>query len=305
MNSEINPHKPHSAEYFNESRDYWWNSDFLELMAQRLNFDKISSVLDVGCGIGHWGQLLANVLPQNAKVCGIDREETWISNATDRAKAFNLQDRYTYQPGDLYEIPFSDNTFDLVTCQTVLIHLQNPKKGLKEMLRVLKSGGLILAAEPNNFSNQTMLNSKTEYMPVDDIMDLLRFDLIVQRGKKALGLGFNSIGDLIPGYLAELNVEKIKVYLSDKATPLYPPYESKDQQANLQLLKDWTNRKFIGWDQEEVLGYFVAGGGLANEFDHFYKLRLKEMESSLKAIDDGKYHSAGGAVTYLISAIKI
>jgi hypothetical protein len=45
-----NEMKPHSADYLNDSRDFWWNRDFLELMARRLSFEKVCKVLDVGCG---------------------------------------------------------------------------------------------------------------------------------------------------------------------------------------------------------------------------------------------------------------
>jgi hypothetical protein len=48
MNTTTQERKPHSAEYFGESRDFWWNQDFLELMAKRLQLAQVESVLDVG-----------------------------------------------------------------------------------------------------------------------------------------------------------------------------------------------------------------------------------------------------------------
>ncbi|MFZ4398162.1 MAG: hypothetical protein ACOYOU_21315, partial [Kiritimatiellia bacterium] len=38
--------KGHSEEYFKEDRDFWWNHDFLELMARRLRLDECRSLLD-------------------------------------------------------------------------------------------------------------------------------------------------------------------------------------------------------------------------------------------------------------------
>src|SRR5882757_6800195 len=45
---------PHSSEYFGEERDYFWNTDYLDLLARRLGLGTVSSLADIGCGIGHW-----------------------------------------------------------------------------------------------------------------------------------------------------------------------------------------------------------------------------------------------------------
>ncbi len=258
----------------------------------------------MGCGVGHWGQLLAPLFSENARVTGVDREKEWIGKAAERAEAMGLASRYHYQKGDATALPFADNTFDLVTCQTVLIHLKEPKMGLREMLRVLKPQGLLLLAEPNNFSNRAIGSSLTEQLSIDAVMDRLRFGLLIERGKQALGLGFNSVGDLIPGYVAQLGGENIRVYLSDKAVPFFPPYSSKEQRINIEQIRDWAKRKFIGWDRDEVLSYFIAGGGQKKEFDRYYDQMLKDGEEAIQAMDKGTYHTGGGALTYLIAAQK-
>lgn len=296
--------KPHSAEFFGESRDFWWNADFLELMGRRLQLDRAKTVLDVGCGVGHWGRVLAPVFSKSAQVTGIDREEAWVATATEKAKALGLGDRYRYVRGDVGALPFDDDKFDLVTCQTVLIHLKDPKAGLKEMLRVLKPGGMILTAEPNNLSNRLMLTSLSENESIDRLMARIKFGLMVERGKKALGLGFNSLGDLVPGYLAELDVENIRVYLSDKTVPYFPPYSTQEQRVNIQQIKDWSARKFIGWEREEALRYFIAGGGKKEEFQTLYDGLLLDGNEALSAIERNEFHTAGGVVTFLISGTK-
>ncbi len=46
--------KGHSEEYFGDFRDYWYNRDFLELMAKRWELEKVNTLLDVGSGQCHW-----------------------------------------------------------------------------------------------------------------------------------------------------------------------------------------------------------------------------------------------------------
>src|SRR5262245_63946412 len=77
--------KPHSADYFTDHRDHWWNEDYLALIARRFGFAELKSVLDVGCGVGHWGRTLLPHLPPSARVTGIDPEPRWVQKAGDTA----------------------------------------------------------------------------------------------------------------------------------------------------------------------------------------------------------------------------
>ena len=116
----------------------WWNRDFLELMAETTSFERISEVLDVGCGVGHWGQLLINVLPAGAHVRGIDRDPRWVEEARGRASTCGLSDRSAYEVANAERMPFADASFDLVTCQTVLIHAADPGIVIDEMIQIAR-----------------------------------------------------------------------------------------------------------------------------------------------------------------------
>ena len=151
--------QPHSVSVLTDIRDYWYSPDFIELMAKRWELTQVETILDVGCGIGHWGQLLAPFLSSKMHMIGIDPEELWIEKATERAQQKGLASRTTYQIGTAEVIPFPDHSFDMVTCQTVLVHVKDATVALNEMLRVLKPGGLIAVAEPNNLISRLVLNN--------------------------------------------------------------------------------------------------------------------------------------------------
>jgi ubiquinone/menaquinone biosynthesis C-methylase UbiE len=183
MANEFRTLNSHSAEHFGDTRDYWWNLDFLELMGKRLSLDRVQNVLDVGCGVGHWGQLLAKVIAPSARVQGIDRDPLWVEKAAARAAARGLADRFDYRVAVAEKLPFADASFDLVTCQTVLIHMPDPGRVVDEMIRVARPGGLILAAEPNNVTGALMLDSVSFHDPVDEILVHVRLKLICERGR--------------------------------------------------------------------------------------------------------------------------
>jgi SAM-dependent methyltransferase len=291
--------QPHSAEWFGDFRDFWWNRDFLQLMAQRWQLDAVQTVLDVGCGVGHWGRILANVLPPTATITGIDNEPQWIEQA--RAKA---NSSFSYQIGDALQIPFADNSFDLVTCQTVLIHIGTPIEAIREMQRVVKPGGLIAVAEPNNRIGTLIANSLTESNEIDDTMRFARFQLICERGKRNLGLGDNSVGDMTPGLFAEAGLNDIEVYLSDKTSSLFPPYEGREQQTLLHHFRQMTENGISISDRRQSQRYFIAGGGAESEFDPLWNKVMNNDGSFEAAIANGRYHTAGGAMMYLVSGRK-
>jgi hypothetical protein len=146
--------------------------------------------------------------------------------------------------------------------------------------------------------------SATADTSIEDLLDLLRFALMCERGKIAIGEGNNSIGDLLPGYLAEHSLTDIKTFISDKAAMLLPPYESEEQQ----VLRDHAIREAAqdtwGWDREDARRYFIAGGGSAPEFELAWQRRLEENRQKAIAVNDGSFYSAGGNILYAVSGRK-
>jgi SAM-dependent methyltransferase len=295
--------KPHSAEYFGEQRDFWWNADFMALMAERWNLSQARSILDAGCGIGHWGRVLAPFLAPDTVLVGVDREREWVGKAEELAKAKGLS-RFSYRQGDVNALPFGDTEFDLVTCQTLLIHVPDPRATLRELIRVLKPGGLLAAAEPNNLANSLVRDSENFGGDIDALMASVRFQALCERGKAALGLGNNSVGDLLPGFFHEAGLADLQVYLSDKATLTLPHRSSPGQAAALNQMEDWLARDVWIWEKAETESYFLAGGGAASEFPKLWDNAMDFHRRSFRAAKEQRLSAVAAGFQYLISGRK-
>ena len=294
----------HSAEYFGDTRDHWWDLDFLRLMAKRWKLDAVRDVLDVGCGVGHWGMLLASVMPGDVRVTGIDREPSWIEQARARAAARGVDGRFTYRQGDADRIPFPDDSFDLTTCQTVLIHLPDPAAAIAEMLRVTRPGGLVAVAEPNNLTNALLLDSISNRASVDEIVERVRFQLTCERGKVALGEGDNSLGDRVPGLFAGQGLVEIEAHVNDRVTAVFPPYSAAAQHAAIDEARDCVARRFWYWNEADTRRYFLAGGGSEADFAVHFARAVSSAERMVRGVDDATYHGILGGAFYLVAGRK-
>ncbi len=304
-NSSNNSNRPHSEEYFGEYRDHWWNSDYIELLAKRWNIQNVKTVLDVGCGVGHWGRVLLPVLPPNATIHGIDMEPLHIEKARSIAEQYSASHRLTYSVAQAQSLPFPNESFDMVTCQTVLIHVSDILATIQEMERVLKPGGLLVIAEPNNAANNLVEDSLSFDLPLPKKLARIELALTCENGKSALGEGNNSIGDLIPGLLVQAGISNIRVFLNDKTAPLFPPYNTPEQRANVEQMIEWNATGFLGFDKQVAKRYFLAGGGCNDRFEHLWENEHKiAFERSCAGIRNNTLHSAGGCVFYVISARK-
>ncbi|GAB3550125.1 SAM-dependent methyltransferase [Actinopolyspora lacussalsi] len=103
------------------------------------------NVLDVGCGPGTITVDLAErVAP--GRVVGVDPGESVLSRAREEAAAART-DNVEFRLGDVHELDFDDDTFDVVHAHQVLLHLTDPVGALREMLRVVRPGGIVAARD--------------------------------------------------------------------------------------------------------------------------------------------------------------
>jgi demethylmenaquinone methyltransferase/2-methoxy-6-polyprenyl-1,4-benzoquinol methylase len=115
-----------------------------------INHDKrYQRILDLGCGPG---TISMDLLGISNEVWGIDISGDMIRIASERCRGTEAGARMFFGVGDAENLNFPDNFFDAVVCLGVLRYLGSLEKGLKEIRRVLRPGGVIVGTFYQRYS---------------------------------------------------------------------------------------------------------------------------------------------------------
>jgi len=114
-----------------------------QLLIQMAEVSGTDEVLDVACGAGAVACAAARVAP---RVTGIDLTPALIERAAARQAELLLLN-LTWHVGDVAQLPFSANQFDVVLTRYSLHHFLRPVEVLAEMARVCKPSGRVVVAD--------------------------------------------------------------------------------------------------------------------------------------------------------------
>lgn len=129
----------------NEPEEYY--REFVKFVTHCLSR---GNILDLGCGTGQSSYYLAQA---GFKVIGFDFSSRFINYAKEKYKDIE------FRQGDVEESGLPDNNFDAVVAYNTLEHFADPEKGLIEMVKVVKKGGLIIIQSPNLLSPKLPLSA--------------------------------------------------------------------------------------------------------------------------------------------------
>mgnify|MGYP002632075165 CR=1 FL=1 len=278
-------------------RDSWWDQSYLEFIAKELGLERIEEALDLGCGVGHWGQRLLPLLADGARLQGVDAEPTWMEMARTRAAGLNA----TYQVARAEALPFADESFDLVTCQTLLMHVAEPAAVVREALRVLRHGGLLLVAEPNNLGNAGAHMAWEPRAELPELLALMELEYVCARGKEALGEGWYAIAERLPSLFEGLGLHDVGARLNNQCNPWVPPYDRDPQ--GIAMMRDAYEQGSVslaGGTRDNGRRMFLAGGGTVERFESLWQQAREHDAGRLRALDQGRAASAGGHLHYLV-----
>jgi len=119
---------------FGVNKQGWFNWIF-----DKVNMSSMDKVLELGCGNGELWRNKENEIPKGAEIILSDISEGMVNDA--RVNLKNFQDKIQFQVIDCSELPYEDETFDIIIANHMLFYVKDREKAFSEIKRVLKSGG--------------------------------------------------------------------------------------------------------------------------------------------------------------------
>jgi SAM-dependent methyltransferase len=233
----------------------WADSrDALEPLA----LDSRSRILDVGCGTGELSRVLAAESP--AEVIGCDADTDLLGAASEHVPVV---------AGDAFQLPFPDDSFDLVVCQALLINLPEPAAALAEFARV--SSDLVAAVEPDNAA-----------VEIDSSVDAER--ALEHRARRAYLDGVSTdvaLGADVGDDFEVAGLEVLETDRYDHVRTVEPPY------SELALVA--ARRKATGAGLTDDREMMLSGGLTETEYDDLRSSWREMGRTVVEQMETGEY----------------
>ncbi len=117
---------------------YWWSNRFYAMLARRYG-RRGARLLEVGSGMGH----LTGQLEDTFETYGIDLNHWAVKKSKEVVRESLLL------TASAQELPFRNDSFNVVIIKHIVEHLPDPKKAIEEIGRVTEPGGTLILATPN------------------------------------------------------------------------------------------------------------------------------------------------------------
>jgi ubiquinone/menaquinone biosynthesis C-methylase UbiE len=148
--------------------------DQAQTLAELLHHDSLypagSRVLEAGCGVGAQTVILAKNSP-GAQFTSVDVSPVSVEAAEGAVRRAGLSN-VTFEPANIFKLPFRPGSFDHVFVCFVLEHLKEPARALRRLKAVLKPGGTLTIIEGDHGSTLFHPHSDAAWKTIQCLIDL-------------------------------------------------------------------------------------------------------------------------------------
>lgn len=202
------------AEALRASRAAFWDDSFSARLVGALGAPPCW--VDVGCGLGHAARELVPRLPGSAYF-GVDLDGARLSEARRTLSDSPVAERARFVRSRAEALPFAKGSIGAVLTVMTLQHLTDVRAVIDEIARVLRPGGRLVAAEPDNLGMRFYADG-----PLDNLSDAVRalfMEVRVARAPADLAIGPRVAGMLLGAGFADVKTDVHAVHAT-RAEPI-------------------------------------------------------------------------------------
>jgi ubiquinone/menaquinone biosynthesis C-methylase UbiE len=130
-----------------------------DILLKRMKLTNAQRILDVGCGAGHTTSYIAK--NYDCSVTGVDISAEVLERAVEFYKDEPHYQKMNFLVGSATKLPFADQSFDAVLCESVLFFVADKQAAIHEMGRVVKPNGYLAL-------NEVCINADEEWQNIRD-----------------------------------------------------------------------------------------------------------------------------------------
>ena len=158
-----------------------------EWLVSHYDICKGMTVLEIGCGTGSIWTGHDSIISECGKLVLTDLSDGMLETAE---KNLGRRDNIEYSKADIQNLPFSDENFDIVIANSMLYHVPDIAKGLREVRRVLKKGGVFYCA---TYGEHNFTDTLAEWFKLGGEDFRPNHNFTMQNGKEILGRSFENV----------------------------------------------------------------------------------------------------------------
>lgn len=294
------PFKTNTNEFWNKKLEYllrtrrsYWNADYMEFLIKQVwKIDKPVKVLDCGCGYGFMGLMLMPLLPEGSTYTGVDFAENLLEQGNILFEREGIKAKFVcknvmeYQPNE---------TYDVVICQAVLRHLNEPEAFIRKMIALGRKGAYIICIDANREFECDGL-----YVDGMDYAELCKHEGLEKNWQTELTMQGRDYAIAIrtAHIMEKLGLQSVEVRMNDKVefvTPTKLDYEQRKK--DFLDYNDW-NLEFSYEEKEKVIQHFISHGVSRKEAEDYCNRNVRIMEFFAKNASAGYTFMKGQMISY-------
>ncbi|MBN2025339.1 MAG: class I SAM-dependent methyltransferase [Actinobacteria bacterium] len=267
-----------------------WMEGFRAEMVYQLAGDVTGKkALDIGCQYGVFSFYLAQ---RGAMVTGMDISKNWVNRCVRDAARLYPDKGCEFLVGDAQDLPFEDESFDVVVCTEVIEHVDFAGNVLAEIYRVLVPGGVLVIGTPN---------TRSYYVWIWQVLKgILPMSLIKSAIRKVVNLSQEDIMERVRANLPEERREEYeREYRKLEALSRELGIEEEGEEEFHEHIREFSGKEleslldFSGFEVEKRTGFPVF------PTYYFLTLRMLYREHFVKVKDNSWWRYRSSPMNYL------